>query len=90
METVLASMRFLLSIILIIVGAICIDKGFDYRGKDLSADSHRTHRHGYPGHRMLDGIGLADALRQQANIQLVGKEQRDASLPLLKGQANAR
>jgi hypothetical protein len=37
METVLASMRFLLSIILIIVGAICIDKGFDYRGKDLSA-----------------------------------------------------
>ena len=37
METVFASIRFLLSIILIIVGAICIDKGFDYRGKDLSA-----------------------------------------------------
>ena len=36
METVLASMMFLLSIMLVLVGAICIDKGFDYLGQDLS------------------------------------------------------
>ena len=36
METVLASMVFLLSIMLVLVGAICIDKGFDYLGQDLS------------------------------------------------------
>ena len=36
MENVLASMMFLLSIMLVLVGAICIDKGFDYLGQDLS------------------------------------------------------
>ena len=36
METVLASMMLVLSIMLVLVGSICIDKGFDYLGQDLN------------------------------------------------------
>ena len=37
MDTVLVLMRFLSSIMVVIAGVICVDKGFDYRGNDLSA-----------------------------------------------------
>ena len=37
MDTAFVLMKFLSSIMLVLVGAFCIDKGFDYRGKDLFA-----------------------------------------------------
>ena len=37
MDTVPVLMEFLSSIMLVIAGVTCVDKGFDYRGNDLSA-----------------------------------------------------
>jgi hypothetical protein len=36
MATALTSIMFLLSLLMVFVGVVCIDKGFDYLGQDLS------------------------------------------------------